>query len=132
MTKNVLVIANSLEEQVHLLLLLTAGEFTPTCCACLPSALSALESETFDAILTEPIIQDAPPQKITAVEFISLVRKDARNTATPIVVMGDVFSFEYIMNTLRSGIARFIPKPFTSTELLETISAEISLSKNND
>lgn len=132
MAEHVLVITDSLEEQVHLLLLLTAAKYTPTCCGCLPTALSALESETFDAIITDPIIQDTPPQKITAVEFISLVQNNARNTATPVLVMGDVFSFEYIMNTLRSGVARFIPKPFMPTELLETISTEISLSKSRN
>jgi len=132
MAGNILVITESLAEQVVQLLLLSGANFTRTCCPCLPSALSALGAEKFDAIITDPIITDTPPQKVTAVEFIALVQEDARNAATPILVMGDVFSFEYIMNTLRSGIVRFIPKPFTHTEFLETISAEISLTASRE
>ncbi|WP_027361857.1 response regulator [Halodesulfovibrio aestuarii] len=129
MEKKILVITSSLAEQVQLLLLLTAAGYTPTCCESLPSALTALESSTFDAIITDPIIIDTPPQKMTAVEFVSLVQKTP-NPTTPILVMGDVISLQYIMNTLRSGIARFIPKPFTPTEFIETVSAELCVAEH--
>lgn len=130
MTKNLLVITSSLAEQVRLLLLLTAAGYTPTCCESLPSALTALESSPFDAIITDPVILDAPPQKMTAVELVSLIKETALNSSTPVLVMGDVISLQYIMNTLRSGIVRFIPKPFSPTEFIETISAELNLSEH--
>lgn len=127
MAQKLLVITSSLTEQVQLLLLLTAAGYVPTCCDGLPSALTALESSSFDAIITDAVILDVPPQKMTAVELASLVQETAFNPTTPVLVMGDVISLQYIMNTLRSGIARFIPKPFTPTEFIETISAELSL-----
>ena len=130
MTKNLLVITSSLTEQVRLLLLLTTAGYIPTCCESLPSALTALESSPFDAIITDPVILDAPPQKMTAVELVSLIKETALNSSTPVLVMGDVISLQYIMNTLRSGIARFIPKPFSPTEFIETISAELNLAEH--
>lgn len=130
MAKSLLVITHSLAEQVRLLLLLTAAGYIPTCCESLPSALTALESCAFDAIITDPVIVDAPPQKMTAVELVSLIQETTLNSATPVLVMGNVISLEYIMNTLRSGIARFIPKPFSSAEFIETISAELSLAEH--
>lgn len=131
MTKNLLVITSSLTEQVRLLLLLTAAGYIPTCCESMPSALIALDSSPFDAIITDPVILDTPPQKMTAVELVSLIKETSLNSATPVLVMGDMISLQYIMNTLRSGIARFIPKPFSSTEFIETISAELHLAEHN-
>ena len=131
MTKNLLVITSSLAEQVRLLLLLTAEGYIPTCCESLPSALTALKSSSFDAIITDPVIMDTPPQKMTAVELVSLIKETALNSETPILVMGDMISLQHIMNTLRSGVARFIPKPFSPTEFIETISAELHLAEYN-
>lgn len=130
MAKSLLVITHSPAEQVRLLLLLTAAGYIPTCCESLPSALTALESSAFDAIITDPVIVDAPPQKMTAVELVSLIQETTLNSATPVLVMGNFISLEYIMNTLRSGIARFIPRPFSPTEFIETISAELSLTEH--
>lgn len=131
MTKNLLVITSSLAEQVRLLLLLTAEGYIPTCCESLPSALTALKSSSFDAIITDPVIMATPPQKMTAVELVSLIKETALNSETPILVMGDMISLQHIMNTLRSGVARFIPKPFSPTEFIETISAELHLAEYN-
>lgn len=127
MAPSILVITSSLAEQVRLLLLLTAKGYTPTCCESLPSALTALETSKFDVIVSEPIIQDSPPQKITAVEFMSLVQSTPHNASTPVIVMGEVLSLGYIVDTLRSGAARFIPTPFTSANFIQTISAELDL-----
>ncbi|SIO38276.1 DNA-binding transcriptional response regulator [Halodesulfovibrio marinisediminis] len=129
MAKSILIITSSLAEQVRLLLLLSATGYIPTCCDSLSSALTALEASKFDAIVAESIIEDTPPQKMTAVEFMSILQETTYNAATPVIVMGEVLSLGYIMNTLRSGAARFIPAPFTSTEFLQTISAELDLSR---
>lgn len=97
MTKNLLVITSSLAEQVRLLLLLTAEGYIPTCCESLPSALTALKSSSFDAIITDPVIMDTPPQKMTAVELVSLIKETALNSETPILVMGDMISLQHII-----------------------------------
>lgn len=128
MAPTILVITSNIEEQVHLLLLLIAANYHPTCCDSLPSALTALADTRYDLILTDAVILDAPPQKMAAVEFTSLLKETSGNSSTPVLVTGAMISLQHIMDTLRSGVARFIPKPFTSSELLETIAAELNLS----
>lgn len=129
MAPKILVITNNLNEQVSLLLLLTAAQYLPTCCDGLPSALTALQASTFDVIITDAIIYDTPPQKMAAVEFASLLKEIPQNSQTPVLVMGDMISLQHIMNTLQSGIARFIPKPYTSADFLDTLAAELRIAE---
>lgn len=127
MAPKILIITNNLKEQVSLLLLLTAAQYLPTCCDGLPSALTALQTSTFDIIITDAVLSDTPPQKMAAVEFASLLKEIPQNAQTPVLVMGDMISLQHIMNTLQSGIARFIPKPYTSSDFLDTVAAELRL-----
>ena len=127
MSKQLLVITDSLEEQVRMLLLLTAAGYTPTCCDSALSAFTALSGSTFDAIIADSVISESPLRQMAAVEFVSLVRETSLNADTPVIVKGDFISLQHMMDTLRSGAARFVPTPCTPSELLETIAAELSL-----
>lgn len=127
MSKHVLVITEALAEQVRLLLLLTAAGYTPVCCEGVPTATAALEDHSFDAVLADAIIPDFPPRRMTAVEFVSILRASPLNAKTPLIVTGEFISMENIMNTLHSGIARFLPKPFTAPELIHALNAELDL-----
>ena len=128
MLKRILVITDPLAEQVRLLLLLTAAGYIPTCCGCTPTALTALNDDSFDVILSDAIIPDTPPMQMTAVEFVGILRASPLHANIPVIVTGDFISLQNIMDTLRSGVSRFLPKPFTAPELIQAIDAEITLS----
>ena len=127
MSKHVLVITETLAEQVRLLLLLTAAGYSPTCCECVSTAMVALEEQSFDVILSDAIIPDTPPMQMAAVELVAILRSSPLHAKIPVIVTGDFISLENIMDTLRSGVARFLPKPFTAPELIQAIDAEINL-----
>lgn len=127
MSKHVLVITEALEEQVRLLLLLTSAGYIPICCGGVPTALAALEEHSFDVILSDAIIPDTPPMQMVAVELVAILRSSPSHAKIPIIVTGDFISLQNIMDTLRSGVSRFLPKPFTAPELIQAIDAEINL-----
>lgn len=127
MSKRILVITEALAEQVRLLLLLTAAGYIPTCCGDLPTALAALNEHSFDVIFSDAIISDTSPVQIAAVEFVGILRPSPLHADIPVIVTGDFISLQNIMDTLRSGVSRFLPKPFTAPELIQAIDAEINL-----
>ena len=127
MSKHVLVITEALAEQIHLLLLLTSAGYTPICCESVPTAMVALEEHSFDIILSDAIIPDTPPMQMAAVELVAILRSSPLHAKIPVIVTGEFISLTNMMYTLRSGVARFLPKPFTAPELIQTIDAEINL-----
>ena len=126
MNKHILIITGSVEEQVHLSLQLSEAGYSLTCCDCADTALCTLKETSFDAVLTDAVIGSSSQGRIAAVEFIALLRSEQPKTKTPVLVRGEFISIQNMMDTLRSGAARFIPVPCTTEELLDNLASELS------
>ncbi|MCG8532484.1 MAG: hypothetical protein MI749_17730 [Desulfovibrionales bacterium] len=127
MKKHILVITNSLQDQLHLTLLLSKAGYCPTCCGCANTALITMQETSFDAILADAVIDSQKDEQMAAVEFIALLRSQLPETETPVLVRGEFISIQHMMDTLRSGAARYIPIPCSTEILLDNIASELNM-----
>lgn len=89
------------------------------------SAVDAFSSDNYDLVIT-----DYKMPKYSGLDFIRHIRDKKKNI--PIIMMTGYASVDNAVKAIKLGADEYLPKPFTNTELIETVKKTIESRCNPD
>ena len=99
--------------------LFTRNGFQVTCCASAVQAIELMESESFDLVVTDFMMPD--------MDGFALLGHIRKNYPTTRVIMVTAHAnVQHAVRMMQHGAIDYIPKPFTTAELLERVNASLN------
>ncbi len=84
-------------------------------------ALELLEEGNLSQTPIEFIISELDLEKMTAIELLSMIRKDPKNAKTKFLLMTGDSDQQKMMQAIRAGVSNVVVKPFSADMLKEKI-----------
>jgi DNA-binding NtrC family response regulator len=112
--KSILVVDDSLDTLEVLRRNLEAGGYRVQCATGVPQAIQTLARETVDVVVT-----DLKMPGVSGIELVRHVRENLKETE--VLMITGYPSVEGAVAAMRTGAADYLPKPFTSAELLAAV-----------
>lgn len=87
---------------------------TVTCCSDATQAIEALKKTAYDLVVTDFMMPD-----IDGFELLSFIRKE--HPAIKVIMITAHSNVQHAVRSMKSGAIDYIPKPFSTTELVERV-----------